>query len=133
VVLDPVSVAKARRLAPLLRAERPVFALTPNSAELAALGTAAELHRRGVEVVWERRGAEGSRLSTADGVTELAAPPVEPVDVTGAGDAALAAFCHQVLQGAELVEAAAYAHEAAAVTVASPHTVVPDLAGRMAP
>ena len=121
VVIDPVSVAKARRIAPLLRLERPVFAITPNEAELAALGSVAGLHRRGVEVVWVRRGPAGSSLSTADELVELEATRVEPVDVTGAGDAMLAAFCHRILVG----------HTAAALTVASPHTVVPDLRDRM--
>jgi sugar/nucleoside kinase (ribokinase family) len=130
-VVDPVSVAKAKRIAPLFRTERPVFAVTPNEAELAAMGSVSELHRRGVELVWVRRGASGSTISTADDLVELEAPQVEPVDVTGAGDAMLAAFCHRVLAGAPLAEAAAYAHRAAALTVASPHTVVPDLRDRM--
>lgn len=128
-VLDPVSVAKARRTAPLL--DRGLFCITPNEAELAALGTVASLHARGVEVVWVRRGAAGSLLSTPDGEVELAAPAVDPVDVTGAGDAMLAAFCHHLLEGSGLADAAAYGHEAAALTVASPHTVVPDLRDRM--
>jgi pseudouridine kinase len=130
-VIEPVSVAKAERIAPMLRAERPVFAITPNEAELAALGSVAGLHRRGVEVVWVRRGAAGSSISTADDLVELEAPWVEPVDVTGAGDAMLAAFCHRLMEGATLAEAAAYGHQAAALTVASPHTVVPDLRDRM--
>jgi pseudouridine kinase len=132
VVIDPVSVAKARRISPLLSGIRPVYAITPNEDELAALGSVDELHARGVEVVWLRRGAAGSRLSTVDGVFELSAPDVVPVDVTGAGDAMLAAFCHHVLKGLPLDEAARAGHEAAALTVASPHTVRPDLGERMA-
>lgn len=130
-VVDPVSVAKARRIAPLLRADRPVFAITPNRDELAAMGSVADLHTRGVEVVWERRGAEGSLLSTPAGAVTLPAPAVEPVDVTGAGDAMLAAFCDALLAGVPLPEAAARGHRAAALTVASPHTVRPDLRERM--
>jgi pseudouridine kinase len=132
VVIDPVSVAKARRISPLLKEIRPVFAITPNEDELAALGSVAELHDRGVEVVWVRRGPAGSLLSTADGETILEAPEVTAIDVTGAGDAMLAAFCHRLLAGSSLAEAAAYGHEAAALTVASPHTVRPDLGERMA-
>ena len=52
--------------------------------------------------------------------------------MTGAGDAMLAAFCHHVLAGATLDDAARDGHEAAALTVASPHTVRPDLGERMA-
>ena len=133
VVIDPVSVAKAQRISPLLSGNRPVYAITPNEDELAALGSVEQLHARGVEVVWVRRGAAGSRLSTADGVVELKAPAATPVDVTGAGDAMLAAFCHRLMEGASLEDAASYGHEAAALTVTSPHTVVPDLRDRMSP
>ncbi len=129
-VLDPVSVPKAERLGPFL--DRGLFAITPNQDELAALGTVAGLHARGVEVVWVRQGAAGSLLSAPDGEVRLRAPEVDPVDVTGAGDAMLAAFCHRLLAGASLADAAAWGHEAAALTVASPHTVRPDLGERMA-
>jgi pseudouridine kinase len=130
VVLDPVSVAKAARIAPLVR---DVFAVTPNEDELAALGSVEELHGRGVEVVWVRRGPAGSLLSSPARGVELPAPPVMPVDVTGAGDAMIAAFCHRLLGGASVEDAARYGHEAAALTVASPHTVRPDLRARMSP
>jgi pseudouridine kinase len=130
-VIDPVSVAKAQRMAPLLRADRPVFALTPNEAELAALGSVGELHARGVEVVWVRRGAAGSLLSTPDNEVALIAPATTVVDVTGAGDSMVAGFCHMLLAGATAEDAARYGHEAAALTVASPHTVRPDLRERM--
>jgi pseudouridine kinase len=129
VVLDPVSVPKAAALAGLLSTRTPLLAITPNGDELAALGgSAAALHDLGVELVWTRLGAAGSRLSGPDGVVDIA--PVtapEVVDVTGAGDAMLAAFCHALLAGASPAEAAAYGQSAAALTVASPHTVRPDL------
>jgi pseudouridine kinase len=131
VVVEPVSVAKAQRLSPLLQPERPVYAITPNRDESAVLGDARSLHERGVAVVWERRGARGSMLSGPSVLVELDAPPADVVDVTGAGDAMLAAFCHAVLEGASPEEAARQGHRAAALTVASPHTVVPDLAARM--
>ena len=51
--------------------------------------------------------------------------------MTGAGDAMLAAFCHAMLGGAAPADAAAYGHAAAALTVASPHTVRPDLTDRL--
>lgn len=146
VVLEPVSVPKAERLAALLLlARRPVYAVTPNVDELAALtgrptGTDGQvrdavraLHDTGVELVWVRRGDRGSLLSGPGGACEaLPAPAAEVRDVTGAGDAMLAAFCHAVLGGADPVDAAAYGHAAAALTVASPHTVRPDLADRLA-
>jgi pseudouridine kinase len=129
VVLDPVSVPKAAALDRLVSSRAPLFAITPNRDELAALGgSEAGLHERGVGLVWTRLGAAGSRLSGPDGVTDIApvAAP-EVLDVTGAGDAMLAAFCHALLTGSAPVEAAAYGQAAAALTVASPHTVRPDL------
>lgn len=128
-VLDPVSVPKAAALAGLLSTRTPLLAITPNSDELVALGgTEQALHDRGVELVWTRLGVAGSRLSGPGGVVDIApiAAP-EVVDVTGAGDAMLAAFCHALLAGASPADAAAYGQSAAALTVASPHTVRPDL------
>jgi pseudouridine kinase len=129
VVLDPVSVPKATALAKLLSPRSPVLAMTPNADELAALGgTEQVLHDRGVALVWTRLGAAGSRLSGPDGVVGIApVPATEVVDVTGAGDAMLAAFCHSLLGGASPADAATYGQAAAALTVASPHTVRPDL------
>ena len=49
------------------------------------------------------------------------------VDVTGAGDAMLAAWVAAWLRGADPVEAAREGHRAAAATIESPHTVRPDL------
>ena len=128
VVLDPVSVPKATVLRAELSLARPILAMTPNGDEAAALGGVDTLHHLGVELVWVRRGPEGSAMSGPDGVLDVA-PVVatEVVDVTGAGDAMLAAFCHALLGGAAPAEAAAYGHAAAALTVASPCTVRPDL------
>ena len=53
--------------------------------------------------------------------------PGPVVDVTGAGDAMLGAFCHGLLGGVAPVAAARFGHAAAALTVAVPQTVRPDL------
>jgi pseudouridine kinase len=74
-----------------------------------------------------RAGVDGSTLVTLDGSASLPAQPAEVVDVTGAGDAMLAAFCHGVLSGDDPVTAARLGHAAAALTVAVPETVRPDL------
>jgi pseudouridine kinase len=126
VALDPVSVPKAERLAGPL-GSHPVFVVTPSRDELSALGGKQALLDRQVEIVWVRLGVEGSVLCTEDGETELAAARADVVDVTGAGDAMLAGFVHAHLCGATPVDAAAYGHAVAALTVASPHTVRPDL------
>ena len=143
VVLEPVSVPKAAARAHLLTPDRPVHVVTPNRDELEALAglptrtarqverAARSLHDRGVELVWVRLGADGSLLATRDRLTRSAALPAEVADVTGAGDAMLAGFCHALLRGADTYDAAAYGHAAAALTVASPHTVRPDLTDRL--
>lgn len=138
VVVEPVSVPKARRLAPAVR--RPLLLLTPNADELGALtgaggpvaradipAAAARLHADGVAMVWVRLGADGSVLSLPEGATACPSVRGEVVDVTGAGDAALAAFVHVLLAGAPPQEAARLGHAAAALTVASTATVRPDL------
>ena len=140
VVLEPVSVAKASRMAPLLRPGRPVHAVTPNVDELAALcgrpvtdepaaivEAATSLRDRGVAHVWVSRGAAGSLLVCADAVVQLDAVPAAVRDVTGAGDALTAGFVHGLLAGDDPVSAARRGHLAAALTVTSPHTVRPDL------
>ena len=149
VVLEPVSVAKGRHLAETLSPRRPVLAITPNLDELTgivgesvpntrpAIARAARtLHQRGVQHVWVRRGLRGSLLSSraADGRTTVStfpAPPVDAVDVTGAGDAMTAAFVHALLRGDSATEAARFGQMAAALTVASPDTVRPDLTPRL--
>jgi pseudouridine kinase len=132
-ILEPVSVPKAARLRAALGS--PVHTVTPNAEELAALtapeldvaGAAAALRERGVERVWVRLGASGSLLVAAEGTVRLEPVRTEVVDVTGAGDAMLAAYCHALLAGATPAEAAAYGQAAAALTVAVPETVRPDL------
>ena len=140
VAFEPVSVPKAGRLLPALRAGLTPHMVTPNVAELSALvgrsvddtpasirGAALILHRQGMQTVWVRRGAQGSLLSTSEGWHALQALSADVVDVTGAGDAMLAAFLAARLAGESELRAAQYGHAAAALTVESSLTVVPDL------
>lgn len=140
VVFEPVSVPKAARLRPALAAGLVPQVVTPNVPELGALlgrdipdepgalrAAADELHAQGVRLVWVRRGAAGSLLSTPEGVTELPALPAEVRDVTGAGDAMLAAFLAALASGLPPAEAARHGHAAAAITVESDHAVSPTL------
>lgn len=140
-VFEPVSVPKAAGLKDAI--DDRVYAVTPNRDELAALtdlptrtdrqvNTAARtLHARGIELVWVRLGERGSILSTDDHIVELPAMPTTVEDVTGAGDSMAGAFCHVLLQGGSAEEAARFGHAAAALTIASPHTVRPDLTPRL--
>lgn len=143
-LVDPVSVPKARSLANRVRDDRPLFAITPNRDELAALAglatdtddhllaAADRLHERGVQHAWVRLGPRGSLLSTAQSDPAwLPTLPTDVVEVTGAGDSMLAAFAHALLHGADAPTAARHGHAAAAATIASQHTVRPDLSTRL--
>lgn len=140
VAFEPVSVPKAARLLPALEAGLAAQLVTPNVPELAALvgravadtpeairEAANELHARGVGTVWVRRGVRGSLLSGQGGVTELAALPAQVSDVTGAGDAMLAAYLAALLTGESPAGAARHGHAAAALTVESAQAVSPIL------
>jgi len=134
VVLDPVSAPKATLIARYLDGV-PVHTLTPTTDELVALtgdevpgSAAARLHARGVEVVWLREGVRGSTLFRPDVAPQrVALPAVAAVDVTGAGDAMLAAYVHALCRGADLTRAAYGGAAAAMLTVQSAETVRPDL------
>lgn len=138
LAFEPVSVAKAARLADLVH---DLFLVTPNTDELAALtgrpaadwrASVADLHDRGTEHVWLRTGADGSWMcSRGQEPVHLPPVPATVVDVTGAGDAMLAAWIAAWLRGSDPVDAAREGHRAAAATIESPHTVRPDLAEAM--
>ncbi|WP_436775386.1 carbohydrate kinase [Yinghuangia sp. YIM S09857] len=143
-LLEPVSVPKAAVLAPLITPDRPLYAATPNREELAALtglpttsddellSAAKHLHERGVAHVWVRLGSRGSLLSSADeGHAFVPALPAGVEDVTGAGDAMLAAFAYALLAGHPPRTAVDHGTAAAALTVESAHTVRPDLSPRL--
>ena len=135
VALDPVGAAKAARLGSL----RGVHTFTPTSDELLAwsgeadeTAAVARAHADGVEVLWLRRGRAGSRVCTSDGHTvDVPALDVAAVDVTGAGDAMLAAYLHALLAGADAVQAARFGTAAAALTVTVPGAVHPDLSAAL--
>jgi fructokinase len=61
--------------------------------------TAAAAHLRslGAAAVVVTRGAAGALVATAGGQVEVAAPPTDAVDTTGAGDAVMAGLLHGLL------------------------------------
>ncbi|WP_412026541.1 carbohydrate kinase [Deinococcus yunweiensis] len=140
VVFEPVSVPKAARLRPALAAGLVPHTVTPNVPELAVLvghdvpddpasirAAAQELLALGVSLVWVRRGPHGSVLCSPEGTHDLPALPATVRDVTGAGDAMLAAFLAARLTGADAATAARHGHAAAAITIESDHAVSPAL------
>ncbi len=133
-LLDPVSVAKAVRLRSL--SPLPLHTFTPNHDELLAFADTDQVNSalrfafdRGVERVWLREGRDGSVLHHHDGTrVEIAADHTDAVaDVTGAGDAMLAAYLHRILRGDLPTTAATYAARGARLTVEVVGAVNPDL------
>ncbi len=148
VMIDPVSDAKAAAISDVLDASRPVFAITPNRSELAAIThrpaetddelrvAMRDLHDSGVTHVWVSDGERGSIVSarspTADAeMMTVPAITADPVDVTGAGDAMVAAFAHSHLGRRSIVESVRFAHGAAALAIESEATARDDISAAM--
>jgi sugar/nucleoside kinase (ribokinase family)/fructoselysine-6-P-deglycase FrlB-like protein len=88
--------------AELLELARTVDVFVPSREELTGLvgyddprRAARELLASGVPSVVVKLGADGAIVASADGITDVAACPVEAVDTTGAGDA----FCGGLAAG----------------------------------
>lgn len=110
-IIEPVSAGKASRLRDLDL--RGVLLITPNTAELSAIGGDSRpesLLDRGVLSVWMRKGRDGSQLISAEETITLPAPEIRITDTTGAGDAALAGWIHGQLRGKSRRECMVYGH-----------------------
>jgi pseudouridine kinase len=135
LVIEPVSVPKALKLFEL--GQRPeAFLITPNSAQLEALGQSADqrlalrrLHGLGFAHVVEHRGRDGALVSDGhDDVETVPAFAVSGVrDVTGAGDAAVAGLVCGLVEGRDLVAAARLGQAAAALKLRSADSIATGL------
>ena len=83
--------------------------VTPNGTERAALADLPE-----AITMIETRGAEGVRIHRDGAIEHVAAPQVEPVDTTGAGDCFNGVFAAGLLERLEFHDAVVNAVEAAA-------------------
>jgi len=83
------------------------------SAEFAA----SHLRKRGVKNVIITLGAQGALFASAQGVQHFAAPTVQPVDTTAAGDTFVGGFAAALARGVEEDEAIAFGQRAAALSV----------------
>lgn len=126
-----VSEAKMERLPERLDGLR---LLIMNAGELATVAADANeafdaLHARGVNCVLVSKGAQGLLLSTPGRAPDhWPAPPVEVVDVTGAGDALSAGVCASLLRAPDDFDAAArLGLDLAALTLQTPDSVHPEL------
>lgn len=96
--IEPVSVAKAKKLSSI--SLEGLYMITPNEDELTSLGengdtkeqTIQKIFAKGVKHIWLRKGSNGSAIISRTGTSSLPAPAVKVKDITGAGDAALAAW-----------------------------------------
>jgi pseudouridine kinase len=143
MAIETVSSPKVPRLRELLTPGQPLYALFGNAAEMAALtgrklasarglaDGAERLHGRGVGIVAIGLGRRGVFVSQRDGGKTLSrlvpAVKAKVVEVTGAGDAAVAATLYGLLAGQDAVSAARYGQAAAALTLASELSVSPKL------
>jgi len=119
LVIEPVSVPRATALSKMPL--QGVMMMTPNRDELPALAgqqadeavLASRLMERGLQKVWVRKGPEGSTLYTKNETLHLDAIPVQVLDTTGAGDAALAGYLYAYLQGKDELNCLRYGHSLA--------------------
>ncbi|XVV03817.1 ribokinase [Actinosynnema sp. CA-248983] len=109
--LSPVAAVSADAMAlldPLIVNEHEALALADSFEGLLSLGP-----RSAVVTL----GGRGAAVVTSDGVVEVAAPAVDVVDTTGAGDAFAGALAFGLSRGDSLVEAARFAARVAATSV----------------
>lgn len=127
-VLDAATLAAVDVLSPNETELRILSGLDPDaSADDAVL--AEGLLARGVGAVVVTRGSAGALVVTRDGSRSIAAPRVEVVDSTGAGDAFNAALAARLLTGDSIADAAAWAVAAGALACTR-SGVVPSLPTR---
>jgi pseudouridine kinase len=126
LIIETVSVEKSGKLKQLL-SNHPILASTPNLAQVEHLvgtrdlGTAIErLHAMGLQRVVIHMGPEGALASDGETVEHAEAQtPAHIVDVTGAGDAAMAGLVHGLLHGKTWRDSAAAGQSLAARVIAS--------------
>lgn len=136
LVLVAVSAPKMARLPASLAGVRLVIL---NEGELAArvqrdlasdcdfAAACRALQDQGAKDVVVTLGARGVFYTAPGGIDHLPAPPAEPVDVTGAGDAFAAAVCFTLHAGGDLALACQRGLELSRLTVTCKETVCPSL------
>lgn len=136
--VDPVSAAKSEKLKNILPH---IHTLKPNGFEAELLSgipivdrnsarrAARKLIDLGVQRVFISLGKEGFLAAADDETVWQPAPEAEVVNVTGAGDALMAAIAWSYLLGENLSRTAAIGAAAAAITIESADSISPALSG----
>ncbi len=129
---DAVSVAKAERLRDVLPALDLLFVNLDEARALTGLNdpeaAAARIRSDGAGAAVVTLGAEGALVASKDGTATLASYKAVAGDVTGAGDALIAATLDALADGRSLVPAVRRGIAAASLTIAHGGAVRPDLA-----
>ena len=132
--VDPVSTIKAKRLIPHLSK---THCLTPNLQEASILAglpvndsqdapaLAQKLHEKGVKQLLITLGEQGAFASDGASSVWLPAKPVSVKNVTGCGDAAIAALVHGATSGLNWPDSCDLAMSAAALTASTIQTNSP--------
>ena len=139
ILLEPVSVPKAAKLAPQLKNGGRLHTLTPNLKQLEALAGAPvgglkrlreavlTLHDRGIDNILVGLGPKGAAFSSRNGEATLfhriPAAVQAAADVTGGGDALVTGYVAAVMRGTSPIGAAVFGQAAAGLAVASTSTV----------
>jgi pseudouridine kinase len=129
--IEPVSVPKAAKLTALLKSGR-VFMASPNLDQIESLTGSRDifegckvLHALGLQHIVAHAGAEGAFVSNGEDIDHVPPQPAGPIiDVTGAGDAAVAGLVFALLQGDDLITAAAFGQTLAGRVIAGPHSTL---------
>lgn len=130
LAIDAVSEPKVRRLPSNLSG---IDLLVLNEGEAAVyLGEADArmLQKRGAAAVVLTRGERGL-IAAGDRAVEIPALRAKCVDVTGAGDALVAAILYRLMRGGDIVDAARIGSLCAGLTVESAASVRPDLSPKL--
>ena len=133
---DAVSVAKSERLRPILPAIDLLFVNRDEARALTGTGEAREaatrLRTAGIDTVVVTLGADGILVAGPAGQKSLKAVPANICDVTGAGDALIAATLDGLGRGAAMMTSIRLGLVAAAATLGYEGAVRPDIAAAVA-
>jgi pseudouridine kinase len=129
--IEPVSVPKSQKLKSLLQSG-PIFMASPNLDQIESLtgsrdivGGCNTLHKLGLQNVVAHAGPEGAFISNGDDIDHAPAQSAGPIiDVTGAGDAAVAGLVFALLRGDDLLTAASFGQTLAGRVIASPRSTL---------